>query len=435
MSKLEEKLTAEDPSTGLVVDGRLLFMVCFVLVHLAIASQVYWLSKDILYGDGSCEELTVPLRYPPMRVPTTPITRQFQAQGRLGADFAQIYFPSQNRAAVRDAYAVETTVDPWSRPSRYPPLIHRICAHTLCLLPYGEACLAHLAVQLLIFIGSFVFVFSRLGFKKYLLPALLLLDVCLFLTPVGLSFLERGQFTLYVGACYLWLMQALVTGKLRHIALSALFGFVKWTAFPFVFVVLGTRVLMAKKTEDFKLRSIAALVFLFVVVALLLPVPQDTVSFLQGVLKQESEMTSLAMGNALVRLVPWYVVKLIPLALVVIGASSRFRKIPLPYPAPFFAGSATILVTYPTFAYDYSVPYLTAFIPFLIYWATLPGIDAAVSRGIQWLFYAFLLLASFAMFIFNDSETMVIAIYLIAGTALIGIPLLNDLRVHKPVLG
>ncbi|WP_243371769.1 hypothetical protein [Geotalea sp. SG265] len=422
----------EEQSTGIVVNGRLLFIVFFVLIHLMIASQVYWLSKDILLGDGSSSEMTIPLRYPTMRIPPTPIALQHQAQGRLCADFAQIYFPSQQVKALKDAYAIETTIDPWNRPSRYPPLIHFISAYTLCLLPYGQASFVHLAVQAILFIGSFIFVFFVLKITRYLLPALLLLDISLFLTPVGLSFFERGQFTLYVGLCYLWLMLALVTGKWRYVVVSALFGFVKWTAFPFAFVACAVSLLTARNIPELKQRGMISVLFFISILLMLLMLPNCAVSFLQGLFKQEAELTLMAMGNALVRIVPLYVVKSVPLVLMAIGFSNRFSGRQFPYLSPFFAGAATILVTYPTFAFDYSVPYLTAFIPFIIYWAALPGIDYITGWSTQILFYGFLLLASFAYFIFDGSETAVIMTYLIVGMVLMGVPFAVKLR--PPIL-
>lgn len=399
---------------------------------MAVASQIYWLSKDILHGDGSCGELTVSPRYPPMRIPATPFTVQYQAEGRLCADFAQIYFPALNMGALQNAYTIETSIDPWHRPSRYPPLVHLICAYTLCQLPYGQASLIHIALQTILYIASFVFAFSVLGLRKYLLPALLLLNVCLFLTPVGLSFFERGQLTLYVGLCYLWLMLAFVTGKRRYVIISALFGFVKWTAFPFVFVAFAVSVLISRNVRELKQRMIAAGLFALLISLLLLFLPESANFFVQGLVKQELGMVSNAMGNALVRIVPLHVVKSVPFVLIVIGFLCRFTSSrSLPCLVPLFAGAATLLVTYPTFAFDYSVPYLTAFIPFMIYWAKLPRVDHTIGGGGQCLLFAFLPFASFAFYIFNYSEIMVIVTYVTTALALICVPFLEEFLIDN----
>ena len=36
--------------------------------------------------------------------------------------------------------------------------------------------------------------FREFGLPQYLLPSLLFVNICLFLTPAGLSWFERGQF-------------------------------------------------------------------------------------------------------------------------------------------------------------------------------------------------------------------------------------------------
>lgn len=407
---------------GLFTGGnRKVFIAVFLMVHLAIASQIFWLGQDILQGNGASERLTVSLRYPPMRIPATPIAIQYQAEKRLCADFALIYFPSQNRDYLRETYAIETTLDPWSRPSRYPPLLHLICSYTLCQLPYGAACLVHLAIETIVFWISFVFVFYKLKIKKYLWPGLLLLNACLFLTPVGLSFYERGQYTLYVGLCYLWLLLFLITGKRRYSVIAALFGFLKWTAFPFVLVVFTISFIRAENIIELKRRVVAAAGFAVVVVSLLFAVPADALIFVNGLFYQE--LTLIPMGNSLARILPLNAVKLLPFILILLGSMSRFcKKISLAFMIPFFVGAATILVTYPTFAFDYCVPYLTAFIPFLIYWANLPSVGRVAGLSVQYFYYFFLLLASYALFAFRYSESMVIMNYVVVAILMIGVP-------------
>ena len=53
------------------------------------------LSKDMIYGDSSGLYLKPLPRYGFMRVPENAFTLKCEAFQRLAADFAQIYFPSQ----------------------------------------------------------------------------------------------------------------------------------------------------------------------------------------------------------------------------------------------------------------------------------------------------------------------------------------------------
>ena len=423
----EGRLNTEDHSAGFVVNARMVFWVFFVLIHMAIASQIYWLSSDILEGDGSCDELTVSLRYPPMRVPETPITMQYQAQGRLCADFAQIYFPSQKKMALKEAYAIDTTLDPWLRPSKYPPLMHFIFSYTLCRLPYGQACLLHLAVQTVLFIASFVFAFFVLRLRKYLMPSLLLLNVCLFLTPVGLSFFERGQFTLYLGLCYLWLMLALVTGKWRYSIVTALFGFLKWTSFPVIVVVLSVYLIHSKNWQEIRERLVLSVLCFITIMLLFFTLARDGMFFLEALFEQE--LTFVPMGITLLQLLPRFIVKTVPFFLVGVGLVNRLCfKQDVSSLLPFFAGSAIMLLMYPTFAFDYSDPCLLAFVPFMIHWAKSPGVDRSMGRVVLTLFIIFLIVASDAITVLGFSEREDIIMYIIMSLVLVGTPFLVPKR-------
>jgi hypothetical protein len=157
-------------------------------------------------------------------------------------------------------------------------------------------------------------VFSVLQLRKYLMPSLLLLNVCLFLTPVGLSFFERGQFTLYVGLCYLWLMLALVTGKWRYSIVSALFGFLKWTSFPVIFVVLSVYLIHGKNWQEIRERLALSALCCGTIMLLFFTFPRDDMFFLKELFAQE--LTFVPMGITLLKLLPRFIVKTVPLFLV-----------------------------------------------------------------------------------------------------------------------
>jgi hypothetical protein len=382
------------------------------------------LARDLVTGDGSSSRLVIPLRYSPMRVPETPATVARDAANRPGADFAQIYFPAQGATPVGQAYSAQTTSDPWQRPSRYPPLEHRIFSATLSRLPYGWGCLVHLAAQVLLMLASLLLALSALGLlRKHWLPTLLLFDACLFLTPVGLSCLERGQFSLYVGLAYLLLLLALLTGRWRYALLCALFAFVKWTALPFVAVALAVALALSRDTREARQRLGFAAAFAATFALLTFCLPADALTFVEGLVRQEAEMVPT--GNSLTKLLPRFAVKALPAALVIGGSFWRLSgPRPLAFQIPFFAAAGTVLATYPTSSFDYSTPYLVAFVPLLAHWADLPGIGPRLGRITVWGFAAFLLLASFARAAFGTSESIVIGSYAVAAALLACAPLL-----------
>ena len=100
-------------------------------------------------------------------------------------------------------------LDPWGRPSRYAPFIHYVCAVSFCKLDYGQASLLHMLVQTGLFFFFFVMTFKILEIESDLWMGLAATMLFLFVTPAGLSWFERGQFSLYVALAYLLLMVGL----------------------------------------------------------------------------------------------------------------------------------------------------------------------------------------------------------------------------------
>jgi hypothetical protein len=215
----------------------LVYVIGFLIISLA-GYQFFLLSTDMIFGDGASDDLLISPRYDILRIPQTPLALERDAVGRLAADLAQIYFPSQDISKLVDGYYVETTSDPWQRPSRYAPFVHFACAMTICRLPYGYAGFAHGVIQIVLFLAGIGFAFRELQIKKYVLPWHICSFVfCLFLTPSGLSWFERGQFSLYGALSYLWLFLGILKERKDFMVLSALFAFIKWTAFPYLFLV------------------------------------------------------------------------------------------------------------------------------------------------------------------------------------------------------
>jgi hypothetical protein len=187
----------------------------FLIIGLLTLYQASAISIVTIYGyDSAGRNLLVEPRYKYLLIPGQPLTRRYGAQNRLSSDFAQVYFPSQSGRSLESAYDPNTTRDPWHRVSRYPPFFHLFCSLTICKLGFGYSSFAHLMLQIVLFLVSFIYVFGLLHIKEYLYPNLLLVVFCLFLTPVGLAWFERGQFSLYVGLGYLWLLLGLLKKKL-----------------------------------------------------------------------------------------------------------------------------------------------------------------------------------------------------------------------------
>ena len=340
-------------------------LLVFVLLHGPIAYNFYLLSRDTIRGDSSADRILVKPRYGIMRVPEIGLAKECQAVNRISADFAQVYFPA--RIASAKAYTAETP-DPWHRPSRYAPFIHLFCQYSLGKLPYGYASFMNILIQVLLLYASFIFAFRILQIERFLLPALLLVNLCLFLTPAGLSWFERGQFSVYVALAHLWLCLGMIRRNPYCLFLAALFAYVKWTAFPFIFVAVAVWVLTSKNWVELKGRIGMAAVIPLTVAALFLFNLREGLAFLAGLVEQEK--TFHPDGLSLVFLLPRYWVKALPLILIVPGWlylwKSRKDFVSL---MPYLAAVGILSLLYPTLAYDYSTSCLLGFIPLLIHWA------------------------------------------------------------------
>ena len=350
------------------------------------------LSRDMITGDGSIAQLRPGPRYAVLRIPDNPATERYEADNRIAADFAQIYFSAQESAPSITAYT-DDTPDPWQRQSRYPPLLFWICSVTFCTLPYGYASLVHVAIQYAVFVLSFVYTFRALRLERHFALSLLGVNLGLFLTPVGMSWFERGQFSLYIAAAYLWLLLGIYRSKGAFLVLAAALAYLKWTSFPTVFVVLDVWLLTSPDKTEFRRRVRLALVPVATIVSLFLLFPESGLYFLEGIARQESALPPE--GLSLARVIPRWLVKALPLCLVVIGAlQARRRQLEFPQLLPFVLASAIIILLYPTLAFDYSVPCLFGLIPFVLDWARRTAARGSGSWFVPTLFFLFLTAAS-----------------------------------------
>jgi hypothetical protein len=400
-------------------------LVVLPLVYLALKNLVS-LSADMLYGGVSEKTLIPQPIYPLVRLPWTETTAQYQAAGRIGSDFAQVYFPAQATSQLQDAYIKDKTLDPWARPSRYAPAVILLCSATICRLDFGYASLLNMLVQLALFFFILYWALGVLNVRHQFLPSAVFVMVALFLTPVGLSWFERGQFSLYVAASYVLLMLGLITKRPALVALAALLAFVKWTAFPAIAIIFVVYLLNSKNLHELKFGLFNLGVFIAITAALcLIPIlfARGTGVFLSGLVAQE--LRDNPTGLSLLKYVPRSVVKLLPLLLIVIGyVLARKTKREFTHLIPYALGVAALMLLYPTRANDYSVPILLGFVPLMIYWAgeqTPP--EQLPARALLGAYFLFIMVASFSTRL-THSIPATMAIYLVFSAVLLASPLL-----------
>jgi hypothetical protein len=401
---------------------KILFTIIFMLAHVFILRNVYLLTKDMLMGDLSAEKMIPLPRYGFARIPDSPLTEQYHAQNRLAVDFAQIYFPAQQMAALNENYQ-SGAQDPLQRPSRYAPLIHFLCSITICRLDYGIASFLHMAIQIFLFYLVCIISFRSLKIEKYILPGLLLANIYLFLTPAGLSWFERGQFSLYVGIAFLLVILGFIKRNPLLVILSAIFGFIKWTSFPTLFVIFSAAILGSKSLTEGKKKLLLGGAFLLVIIALTFSFPAQSIEFLKGLYLQERFSTPG--GVSLAKVVPVWIAKLLPIPLIILGyLHFKINQNAVDRTIPFLAGCAVLMLTYPTLAYEYNLPTLLGFIPLFIYWTKLPDYPIhAPMRGImKYSFFGFIFIASFSNLI--NQGVIIMSEYLFISAFLLIVPLI-----------
>ncbi len=392
-----------------------------LLINLFAIRNLVLLCRDMLYGGNSAELLFPHPIYPPLQIPSTSLTAAHEAVGRTGSDFAAIYFPALQTPKLEAGYDWATSFDPWHRPSRSAPFVILLCFVTLSRLSFGSAALLHMLGQLLLFYAIFYLAFHLLGVRDYFLISILLVNAYLFFTPVGLTMFERGQFSLYLAGCYTLLVVGAIKRKPTLFVAAALLGFVKWTSFPVLLVIIAAYVLDSRGLLELKLRARTTINFSAVIGALiLLPIlfVTGTREFLYGLTAQE--LAYVPDGLSLLQFAPRGLVKVLPLLLILVGyinirsCKGEFLRL-----VPYVLGVATIMTLYPTLAYDYNVPTLFGFIPIMIFWTKQRGQNQNTLRiALLHAFFLFMLVVSFSTQV-TQSVAALVAVYLVFSTVLI----------------
>jgi hypothetical protein len=412
-----------------------LFLIIFVSANCLAIRNMVALSRDLLLGDHSGESIKPAPQYGFFRIPGNRRTQAVHADGRLALDYAQVYFPSRFFDDLSKNYRTGE-FDPYKRPSRYAPFVHYLCAISYCQLDYGPASLAHLYIQLFLFLVSFITAFLLLKIPRHLPLGILTVSVGLFITPAGLFWFERGQFSLYVAMAYLFVILGVLRRQPLFFLLGGFFAFIKWTSFPTIFVILSIFLLASGNLRQLKKNILLVVPFLAIILLLLAVFPKNSYYFIQGLIQQETFVSPG--GISLVRLLPVGLVKIMPIALIVIGWL-HVRKYAgnMAECLAFLTGAGILMLTYPTVAFDYSVSTLLGFIPFIMYWAEQQkGEDQAVWRNaMKYLFLVFLLAASYSPFLvkfFKDEYGMFWLYGLVTGIFLF-VPLIPSFQSVRTV--
>ena len=346
-----------------------------------------------------------------------------------GVDFSQVYNSAIALRHGQSAYRSRNgdIPNPFGREPGYgyPPLTNWLYV-PLSLLPYGAALMTHAVLSVCLFLGIALHVLVKAGLVRQSAVVCLVLFGLYFLTPIGVTHLERGQFDLFVAAAVLACISCLLLpGGHPGLAVAAgLLGAMKWTSVPFLlcFCALGVVSAERRKRRDF---------FLVPAVMLL-----ATLAFGSGLKEywptiQKFEIGAKPFGLTLQNFMPRWAARSV-LPAVTLGAAALVR-IAARSPAargrlfaaiglPFALALSCLSICFGTLSYEYHAVTLLGLIPAVVVWTVRePEVSRRGKVVICGAFGAFLCVAFRAVTLYVFSPVIMTAVYGVAALLFLGV--------------
>jgi len=285
-----------------------------------------------------------------------------------GNDFSQVYASASSLRKGQDPYRPAN----WrgGRPN-YPPLTNWLYL-PVTFFTFDVAVLIQHGVSLLALLGATVMVLWQTGLRRHIGRVILAQMALYFLTPIGLTHIERGQFDLLVATAVLLCYGCLFLPGSRF-GTAALAGFlaaIKWSAPIFLgaFSLLVFLLGMGKKRWAFFLIPVVTLI---VTLCFWRELPEYWVSI------KAWEINMQPSGLTFQHLLPRTVTRALPLlvsaalgVLVWVRTDSReervrvLRSISLPAALPLVIQA----ICFSTLSFEYHTVILLAMIPAIVVW-------------------------------------------------------------------
>lgn len=295
------------------------------------------------------------------------------APGATGADFSQVYTSGKALVAGQSAYlnAWGRSTDVFGRPAGYPPLMNWVYV-PLTYFSYSEALVIHTGFWIFAIVLATTVLLSKLGLLRHWLPLMAAMASLYFLTPIGVTHLERGQFDLVLAtASLLALFCVVIPGDHWLLALLiGVMGALKWTAVSY----LGCFAALAFLVGSWRKR------FAFALIPLMMAV--GTFAFWQGLHEywptiQKYELNADPGGITFQWFLPRTLVKLIPVVLTLAVASFIWarahttierRQLLLAVIGPFSLSLMCVAICFGTLSYEYHTISLLGILPGVVVW-------------------------------------------------------------------
>jgi hypothetical protein len=349
------------------------------LVLAALTQQL-----DLLRGSARGQAYPTTI-YTPMTVPRMP--SDDGAPDVAGADFAQVYTSALALRSGQSAYRPTSRefLDRFGRPSGYPPLTNWVYV-PLSYLSYRHALFAHTALSLLFLFGVTALVLYQAKLRHHIGYALAAQAALVFLTPIGATHLERGQFDLLVAAGTALCFACSFVAKKSLLPFALITGFVgalKWTGAVFFgcFSALGFLLSSGMRRWAF-----------FVIPPVMLV---GTLSFWKGVEEywltiRVYELEAAPFGLTMQYFLPRAPAKAMPVAITLALAAVVLAKARTAAQrahllrvtgAPFALALTNLGVCFGTLSYEYHTITTLGMLPGFAVWLEQAGVDRHVKRG------------------------------------------------------
>jgi hypothetical protein len=334
------------------------------------------------------------------------------APGAAGLDFSQVYTSALALRHGESAYNPRSAQfkERLGRPSGYPPLTNWLFV-VLTPLSYYNALLVHVVGSLLLFLGASFALLKKTGLARHFGLVTLTIVSLYFLTPIGLSHLERGQFDLVTSIAYVLCFGCVfLSGNQFGMAIvSGLLGATKWTLIPFLGCFSALAFLCSSGRRRF--------VFFAIPVTIVLA----TFVFYKGLLEywttiRTFEIDRDAAGLSLQHFLPrlWSKVTPILFTLIMLLASFLFRpssrtrrQLLYAISLPFSLALLCVCICFGTLSYEYHTVSLFGLIPGLVVWVERTPWISSKSKATTCALFGLLLLIAFRVYPIDLSFTSV----------------------------
>lgn len=345
-----------------------LTLVGVVLAVLALATV--WRDWQVVVRSAYDAPYLWPV-YSGLPVPGTALTPN--SPGTTGADFAQVYTAALALDHGESAYRPTTPAyaDHWRRPPAYPPLTNWLYV-PLSRQPFYVALVVHELGTIFLLLGGAALVLWGAGLARHIWHVVLAMAGLLFLTPIGVTHIERGQFDILVAAALMFAVSMAYLPRFPAVlgVAAGLLGALKWTSLPGLGGFTGMAFLCGPRARRWT----------YVVVPVVLAVA--TFSFWSGVQEYRQVVFGYEVNRAPEGVTLRYFLPLLPakglapavvalllLLLYVAGpsAASRgrlFAALSLPYALLL----TTLSVVFGTISYEYRAVTLLGMMPPLVMW-------------------------------------------------------------------